>query len=306
MAEIKIYKKINSITPVMIAGWPGMGSVALGVVDYLRRTLDATRFAEIVLDKHAALEGVIVEDGLAKLPEPPKNSFYYAKDQDIIIFEGETQLHGPQAVDLLAKTLEVARQFNVSRIYTGAAYPMAISHKDAVDIYAAANTEFLKDTIARSGVKLMEGGQISGLNGLLLGFAAEKRMDAVCLLATIPQYAISIPNPKASLSVISFLSKIIKFDVDLLEMGNFIREMDEKMAAIEERVKDVFPISEGKPTHRSLEKKIPGYVMERIEKLFHEARIDKKKAVDLKRELDRWDLYKAYEDRFLDLFKDNQ
>lgn len=306
MAEIKIYKSISSITPVMIAGWPGMGSVALGVVDYLRRTLDATRFAEIILDKHAALEGIIVEDGLAKLPEPPKNSFYYAKDQDIIIFEGEAQLHGPQAIDLLSKTLEVAKQFNVSRIYTGAAYPMPMSHKDAADIYAAANTEFLKDTISRSGVKLMEGGQISGLNGLLLGFAAEKGIDAVCLLATIPQYAISIPNPKASLSVISFLSKVVKFDIDLLEMGNFIREMDEKMALIEERVKDVFPMGEAKPADKFQEKKIPGYVMERIEKMFQEAKADKKKAVELKRELDRWDLYKVYEDRFLDLFKDNQ
>lgn len=306
MAELKIFKKINPIAPVMIAGWPGMGSVALGVVDYLRRTMDATRFAEITLDKHAALEGVIVEDGFAKIPEPPKNSFYYSKDRDIIIFEGEAQLHGHQAIDLLYVTLEAAKQLNVSRIYTGAAYPMAISHKDAVDIYAAANTEFLKDTISGMGVKLMEGGQISGLNGLVLGFAAEKGIDAVCLLATIPQYAISIPNPKASLAVISLLSKIVKFDVDLLEMGNFIREMDEKMELIEERVKDVFPMGESRKTSKAPEKKIPGYVMERIEKMFQEAKADKKKAVELKRELDRWDLYKAYEDRFLDLFKDNQ
>ncbi|MBI4974838.1 MAG: hypothetical protein HZC19_03435 [Candidatus Omnitrophica bacterium] len=46
--------------------------------------------------------------------------------------------------------------------------------------------------------------------------------------------------------------------------------------------------------------------MEKIEKLFLEAKQDKKKASVLKRELDRWDLYKLYEDRFLDLFKENQ
>ena len=60
----------------------------------------------------------------------------------------------------------------------------------------------------------------------------------------------------------------------------------------------------GSPKARPAEKKVPRYVMERIEKLFQEAKLDKKKANELKQELDRWDLYKAYEDRFLDLFKD--
>jgi hypothetical protein len=46
--------------------------------------------------------------------------------------------------------------------------------------------------------------------------------------------------------------------------------------------------------------------MERIEKLFLEARLDRSKAIVLKNELDRWDLYKNYEDRFLDLFKGGQ
>ena len=46
--------------------------------------------------------------------------------------------------------------------------------------------------------------------------------------------------------------------------------------------------------------------MEKIEKLFREAKTDKAKAILLKKELDRWDLYKLYEDRFLDLFKESQ
>jgi hypothetical protein len=82
------------------------------------------------------------------------------------------------------------------------------------------------------------------------------------------------------------------------------------MSMIEDKVKDVFSAGDEKhekPREKQpREKKIPGYVLGRIEKLFEEAKADKKKAMDLKRELDRWDLYKAYEDRFLDLFKDTQ
>jgi hypothetical protein len=46
--------------------------------------------------------------------------------------------------------------------------------------------------------------------------------------------------------------------------------------------------------------------MEKVEKLFKEALADRAKAIVLKEELDRWDLYKLYEDRFLDLFKDGR
>jgi uncharacterized protein len=306
MDNIKIYKKVNTIKPVMIAGWPGMGNVALGVVDYLKRHLETTRFAEILVDQTTALDSVVVEDGLAKLAQPPKNTFYYAKDLDLIIFEGEAQLAGPVGISLLNNVLELASELKVPRIYTGAAFPMPISHKEHSDVYTAVNEERLKGAMTKFGVKLMEGGHISGLNGLLLGFAQKKGIEALCLLATIPQYAISIPNPKASWAIIDLLGKELNFQVDLLELSGYIKDMDEKMAMIEDKVKDVFAIGEEPQKPRQAEKKIPDYIMERIEKLFQEAKIDKKKAMTLKKELDRWDLFKLYEDRFLDLFKDTQ
>ena len=50
-------------------------------------------------------------------------------------------------------------------------------------------------------------------------------------------------------------------------------------------------------------KEVPKYIMEKNEKLFQDAKVDREKAYDLKEELDRWDLFMFYEDRFLDLFK---
>jgi hypothetical protein len=41
-----------------------------------------------------------------------------------------------------------------------------------------------------------------------------------------------------------------------------------------------------------------------IERLFEEAEQDRSKAYELKRKLDQLDVFKEYEDRFLDLFKD--
>jgi Zn-dependent M32 family carboxypeptidase len=49
--------------------------------------------------------------------------------------------------------------------------------------------------------------------------------------------------------------------------------------------------------------KLPVSIKENIEKLFSQAKTDISKANELKSELDKWNVYKEYEDRFLDLFK---
>ncbi|MCX5686376.1 MAG: PAC2 family protein, partial [Candidatus Omnitrophica bacterium] len=210
-------------------------------------------------------------------------------------------------IELLNKVIDLASRFKVSRIYTGAAFPFPISYKESPHIYGAVNNKTLLDIVSSFGISPMDGGHISGLNGLLLGFAGKKGIEAMCLLATMPQYAISLPNPKASAAIIDVLQRILKFKIDVKELDDFIKEMDEKMSMIEDRVKDVLTI-ESQPGHdpHHGEKKVPPYIVEKIEKLFLEAEADKEKAILLKIELDRWDLYSAYEDRFLDLFKSNQ
>jgi len=306
MEDAKILRKIELTGPAMIAAWPGMGNVALGAVDYLRRKLKAVKFAEIRTDPMTALDSVVVERGFAKLPKPPANSFYYLHHPDIVIFEGESQLAGSSGIELLEKTLDLAAKLNVRRIYTGAAFPMPVSYNEVPELYGAVNMEKMKGGLKDIGAKAMEGGHISGLNGLLLAFAAKRGIEAVCLLATMPQYAISLPNPKASSAIIEALAATLHFRVDLDELKNFAKEMDEKMAAVEEHVKDVLTIDDKKEDMHPPSKEVPAYIIERIEKMFLEARQDKTKAMTLKRELDRWDLYGSYEDRFLDLFRESQ
>lgn len=305
MGEMKIYRNIAFDNPVMIAGWPGMGNVALGAVDYLRKKMKAVKFAEITVDRLSFLDSVVVRDGMASLPAAPKNTFYYRKNPDIIIFEGAVQAHGRSGIILLNQALEMASRLNVRRIFTGAAYPIPVSHKEDADIYCAANDKSLRDYIKKMGVHSMDDGQISGLNGLLLGFAGEKGIGAACLLATIPQYAISLPNPKASAAIIRLLSRMLNFDINTAELDDYSKDMDDKMALIEDKVKDVF-IEDHVPEIPVPEKEVPPAVIEKIEKLFGEARLDRSKAVILKMELDRWDLYKVHEDRFLDLFKEGR
>lgn len=304
MEDLRIYKKVALNDPVLVAGWPGMGSVALGVVNYMRRKLPASKFAEIKVDRFSGLDSVVVEDGVAGLPRAPQNLFYYTKNPDIIIFEGEAQNSGPDGIRLVNKVLDLAVSYGVKRIYTGAAFPMPITHRDPAELYGAANHKALLAPLSVFGIKPMEGGHISGLNGLIIGFAKERGMEAVSILATMPQYAISLPNPRASGALVEALSRILNFKIDMRELDEYVKDMDEKMTIIEDKVKDVLTIEHDEGESYPVDKKIPEYIMEKIEKLFRDAKTDKAKAPDLKKELDRWDLYHLYEDRFLDLFRD--
>lgn len=303
--DIKILKEIELSKPAMIAGWPGMGSVALGAVDYIQQKLGAKKIAEIVLNPLTTLDSVVVENGLAKLPEPPKSAFYYTKSPDLLIFQGEAQLTGLQGIDLVKQVIGFAAKHKVSCIYTAAAFPLPVSHKEPPKIYGAANKKQVLTSLSKLGVEPMEDGHVAGLNGLIVGLAHQVAIDAVCLLATMPQYAISLPNPKASGAIVSVLRDILGFKIDMRGIDDSAREMDEKMSVIEEKVKDVLVENvQTNPGHDIA--KVPGYIIDKIENMFSEAMRDRSKGLELKKELDRWDLYKHYEDRFLDLFRDTK
>ena len=307
MGNVKISRRIGIKEPTMVAAWPGMGNVALRGIDYLRKKLEAALFAEVDMSRIWTPEMVTVKEGLAMLPKAPKNFFYYTRHPPLIIFEGENQFSGRAGRNLAEEVLDLAQEFKVRRIYTAAAFPLPQSYREPSIVYGVANAHFLRNSLHKQGVKIMEGGQISGLNGLLLGYAEQRGIEACCLLATMPHYAVNLPNPKASKAVIEVLQRALSARINMKMLNDSITRTEKKMARIEERIKDVFPLIEEDIEIPNLEtEKIPNYVMERIEKLFVETRINRKKARFLKDELDRWDLYKLYEDRFLDLFEEKE
>ena len=302
--EVRFHGRANVISPIMVAGWPGMGNVAINAVDYLRRKLGARLFAEIDTEGINLPDAIIVNKGLARFPEPPKNLFYYRKNPSVIFLEGQVQLSGEPAVKLMNMVLDLAEKHKVKRLFTGAAFPVPVNYRETSSVYVASTSASLIDYFKDMGVAALKAGQISGLNGLMLGFAQSRGIEAACLLATLPQYAINFPNPRASSAIVKIISKILGVEMDMTEIEKVAGEMDKKMAAVEDKIREMFPVSEPEQPIDLGSDKTPNYVMEKVEKLFEEAKRDRKKAAQLKKELDRWDLYKLYEDRFLDLFKE--
>ena len=295
----------------LLAGWPGIGQVGLYAIHYLRTHLDALPFAEVDSSEYFTPEAVVVDDGLVRFPEMPSNTFYYCRDPDIVIFESEAQIQGTGGINMMNKILDLAEQLNIRTFFTGAAYAMPISHKESVRVYGVANQKSLRDSLIPHGVKIMDEGHISGLNGLLLGFAGLRDIQAACLLATMPNYAfqMQMQNPKASREIVHVLRKLLRIDIDMREIDRAAHQIDESMAKIEDQMQNIFSRQKAEEVEEGWKKveedKVPEYVMRRIESLFRVVQSDPStdKASALKKELDRWNLYKFYEDRFLELFR---
>ena len=303
---MRVFEEISfDVPPTMLAAWQGMGNVGLIAMDYLRRKIDARPFAEIDMSHFLTPDSIVVKDGLAQFPEIPTSTFYHVADPAMIIFESNAQVGGREGISVIKTILDIAGQFQVKRIFTGAAYAQAMSHRSDSQVFAACNSEAMLGLMREFGVMPMPDGHIAGLNGLLLGVAASRTIEAACLLGSIPSYATALSYPKASVEVLKVLRQVFNASMDLSELESASGEMDQQLEAIEERIREFFPsMTENDEEFSNMtHDEVPKYIMDKIERLFERVAADKSKAGELKDELVRWDLYELYERRFLNLFK---
>lgn len=299
--------------PLMFAAWPGMGDVGLIAIDTLRRQTGARVFAGIDMSDLFVPETIVVESGIARLPEAPNSIFHYREHPNLVVFESSGQVGGKEATALSRGLLEIAEQLGVSRLYTAAAFARTMSHTDNSEVFFAGSNQQVKNELESKGVTAMPDGQISGLNGLVLGYAAARGLEAACLLGCIPSYAGGIAYPKASLEILRTLAGLTGLSLDLTELEQFVESTDQQLDEIEERIRAIFPSTlendllppEDQELSGMEHGEAPKYIMDKIERLFQEVRRDKSRAGQLKDELVRWNLYDLYEDRFLNMFKDD-
>ena len=301
------------IDPCLIAAWPGMGSVAITAVDYLIKQLDAKFLCDVAPGDYFAPTGANVTKQIIKAPESPTNRFYYyqggASDHDILFFQGSAQPIPHLEYDFAKMILRFAESFNVKTVYTTAAAPSDMHFKDAPRVFAVPNHQDMLRKMLEYKVHFMGEGTIAGLNGLLVSVAAEMGMKGVCLLGEIPFFTAQIDYPRASLQVLDVLTRLLKVKIDMVDLELFANQKEkeiEPLASLLSKEKDgsgIHQMEEGIVPPQ--EEKVPKSVRLRIEKLFRQAEFDRtyKSKMRLKEELDKWELFDDYLDRFLDLFK---
>ena len=232
---VSLYKEPELEKPVLIAGWPGIGNVGLIAVDTLRGGLRAEEFGEIEPWDFFYPKRIVIRNGELKDLEFPSNKFYFKKTEkrDLIFFIGEEQpteegrayAEGRKAYQMANLVLDVALKLGCQRAYTSGAAVAPIHHTMKPKVWAVPNTEALIDelrgyenTILMLDIEGRKGqGNITGLNGLLLGVAKKRGLEAVCIMGEIPVYlqGLPLPYPKASKSVLEVLTASLGVKIEM-------------------------------------------------------------------------------------------
>jgi hypothetical protein len=302
--------------PIFIAAWPGMGEVAYRSVLFLREVMGFKMFAKLEAEEFFKPAAIVVEKGVASLPSLPAGFFYYVKGKnspDIILFMGEAQPPLEYAELLSTAIIDFVKKHKAKFMFTFAAKPEPIDHKNASLVWIAATEEGVLKEFEKFKLKVLDEGQVSGLNGIILGMGKRLGLKGVCLLGEIPFYTVQIENPKASASILKVINEYLNLNLNLsplAERGKFIEGEIEKLISY---LKGETPEPTSTPlSEEDIEKlkkdlatysKLPQSAREKIENFFKEAQKDITQANKLKNELDHWNVYEEYEDKFLDLFK---
>ena len=305
-------QKLNK--PWLVAVWPGMGNVALSAGYYLMAKLGMHAVAELSAPELFDVDHVEVKDGLVRPVQLPRSRFFVWKDpnekHDIVVFIGEAQPPLGK-YQYCRRLIEYAKEIGVERVFAFAAMATQMHPEHSSRVFGAATDEKVLGELKRLELQLLENGHIGGLNGVLVGVAAEFGLNGACLLGEMPHIFSQLPFPKASLAILEVFTTVAGIDLDLGELSEQAKAVEEMLgellAKVEESIGAQLPGEEEEYRPEPAEEgKLSPADEEHIEQLFSLAAEDRSKAYELKSELDRLQIFKDYEDRFLDLFKQSE
>ena len=304
--------------PILIAAWPGIGQVAIAACYYMISKLKMDFRAEYASSELFDADHVTINSGLVQPFRYPKSQVFSWRNpdgpQDLLVFIGEAQPpHG--RYDFCRKLVDFAQREGVTKIFTFAAMATNTELQDESRVVGVATDKVTLHRMLDNEIQVLSGGSISGMNGVLLGVAAERRIPGGCLLGEIPRMFAGVPYPKATVSVLKTLNHLINLNIDLSELTleserneAQLSQMLEQVRRLEQQQRGSQPSEEDQtftPDPFENEKLTPEE-KQKIENLFEEAGYDRSKAFELKKELDRLEVFRDYEDRFLDLFRHDE
>lgn len=224
----------DSKFPTLICGFPGSGYVGKLAVDHLIHELSAKHMVDIYSNTFPP-QVLIKPDGTVDLI---RNAIYYHQSpatpsSNMMFLTGDSQPSNPDAEYLLAETiLGIASRFSVLRVYALAAYITGVFVQKPRVFCTASDLESLK-SITTPDIAVMDGGAITGMNGLIVGLAKLKGMRGTCLLGETSGYVV---DAKASRSLLEVLTTRLSIKVSMDALDTRAKDTEMLIKSIEQQM----------------------------------------------------------------------
>jgi uncharacterized protein (TIGR00162 family) len=268
-------KKLPSLnSPNLICGFPGTGLVGKLAVDYLIKELDAIHMADL-FSCYFSPQVVIHSDGttnivknslyyvksnntsvnkkqiknLSKLEvqlDQPVNESKSStslkladgsllSSNDLILLTGDSQPVVPGSEYVLSEQLlDLITKFKISNIFSLASYVTGTFVNEPKIYGTATNPEIVK-SFRSFNISTLDNGNITGMNGLILGLGKLRGIEGTCLLGETSGYVI---DAKASKNLLEILNKILGIKINMEEINKrskdteiLIKNLEQQMMA---------------------------------------------------------------------------
>jgi uncharacterized protein len=220
--------------PTLICGFPGSGYVGKLAIDHLIHELNASHLVDIYSNTFPP-QIIIKPDGTVNLI---KNVMFYHESPtspslNMMFLTGDSQPSNPDAEYLLAETiLEIASKFSVLHVYALAAYITGVFVQKPRVFCTASDMESLR-SINTPDIAVMDGGAITGMNGLIIGLAKLKGMRGTCLLGETSGYVV---DAKASRSILEVLTTRLGIEISMDALDARAKDTEMLIKTIEQQM----------------------------------------------------------------------
>ena len=225
--KLRFIKEPAMTKPRMLVGLPGMGMVARTTVNYFIESLKPELFADIPMP-YLSPSIAFFEKGLVMQIDRGVSpfKFYYSEKENLILFHGDIQFgYSARDNELSEKIVEMAKLCSVETIYTVIATQVK-GYVEEPAVFGVATSIELLEFLESNGVKIAHSSlQISGVNGLVVEYAARNGIKGIALLTeTAFPDALDI---KACHAGIKKVSELLGIEIDLNRIEIEAKKFDE-------------------------------------------------------------------------------
>lgn len=235
--KINFNKKIGKLkNPLLVEGLPGIGNVGKITVDFLIDELNAKKVAE--LTSHSMPNSVFINE--KNLVELPLIEIYYKRinGRDILFLAGDIQpVEEVSSYEFCETILDEYKKQGGKELITLGGIGLSTIPKQP-KVYCTGNNKKIIQKYKSSELNQnIYGvvGPIIGVTGLLVGLAARKKMNALCLLAE------TYNNPfylgiKGARKIIEYLNKKLKLNINIKNLDKEVKDIEQEITKKAKRI----------------------------------------------------------------------
>lgn len=222
--RLRVFNDVRFREAIAVVGFPGMGLVGKTAVEYLVEKLNAKRMLSIY---HYGFPAQLIVSGEGVADLMRIDVYYsYVNGNPLVLVTSNAQplndFHQNELSDIIAEELS---KRGVKRLIAAAAFVVDMTSPSSSRrvFVAGSDGDVARFYIERGAVGLSEGA-ITGMNGVIVGWARLHGIDAVSMLGETWRVLVELEliDYRASAAIVEFLSRVHGLGVgvdELLEKG---------------------------------------------------------------------------------------